>query len=512
MRPLFVSAGVFGAGCLIVSALAFRDFDLRRNAVEAQHSSVADQYTATLNRRLAAYETFASLAVATFEPRDSFNPNALDDFAARVSGLIPDAFSMVWGVRVEPAQRARLDSVLASKGARVYGPTSSELPPADQPLYVNLDIEPPTPANVSSIGLALNSRSEPKAAIDQAVELKKIIATAPLRLVQRPSDPALVVYGPILQGDQVLGVLGFSFLFSQLMSSSLPAMTQTIIDAHAPDFGPVFQTGAPSSGPMVVRRVSFAGREYEMRLHFEGSGSSLSDILWLFTLGLLVVSFVSLVTFILLRNTLTLQNALASKALAEEGLRVLVAELNHRILNTCTVAIALARQSFKDSPEAFSEFQGRLSAMAAGLGSTQTSELRDIIAQVTNHFGSQIDARGGRIELSRLAAQLVPLAVHELMTNSMKHGAIGRGDTVTITWGLEGDIFGFSWKERRDDGSQVTEAPAGQSFGTQLLIRLIPQQLGGEASLGWRESAFRYDLRVPRNNVLTSNVRAVRPH
>jgi two-component sensor histidine kinase len=504
MRPLLMSVGVFSLGCILCGALAIRDSVLRAESALVEHESLADRYAADLSRKLATYETFARLSAATFQPQDPFDPEALTAFAGRVLGLIPNAYSMVWGVRVSPSERPLLIDALARKNATLFGPTAGDVPPPDEVLYVNLDIEPPTGPNLSSVGLALNSRPQPKAAIEKAVESNRPVATSPLRLIQNPSEPALIIYGPVSVNGRLLGVLGFSFLFSELMPSPLPANTTlTIVDAAATSFGPVFQAGPPSEASAVTRTITFAGRDYLLRLQVHSENGLVQSGLSIFGFGVTIALLLALLTFSILRNNVALQAALSSKEAAEKVLQTIVGELNHRVRNTCAMAIALARQSFKETPEAFAEFQGRLSALAAGLGSSETAELRAMAEEVTRSFRTNVDVSGREIKLSFAAAQLLPLAIHELMTNSLKHGALGKDQRVILSWDLQADTFRLTWTELQTGGPQIESntIPARRSFGTQLLARLIPQQLGGQAELGWHEGKYRYDLIVPSKSV-----------
>ena len=80
------------------------------------------------------------------------------------------------------------------------------------------------------------------------------------------------------------------------------------------------------------------------------------------------------------------------------------------------------------------------------------------------------------IHLGEDAAQAISLAVHELVTNSIKYGALaGRGD-LRVSWRREGDEVQLDWIE-----SELPDTPhiATESFGTQFIRTLIERQLKG---------------------------------
>jgi two-component sensor histidine kinase len=69
------------------------------------------------------------------------------------------------------------------------------------------------------------------------------------------------------------------------------------------------------------------------------------------------------------------------------------------------------------------------------------------------------------------------LAVNELATNALKHGALAtKQGRVEVHWKLEGNHLVLDWLEA--DGPDVRTG-ALESFGSRLLRRLIEGQLGG---------------------------------
>lgn len=99
------------------------------------------------------------------------------------------------------------------------------------------------------------------------------------------------------------------------------------------------------------------------------------------------------------------------------------------------------------------------------------------------------------------AARMIGLAIHELATNAVKHGALATPDgRVDVRWGVtrrdEVDRLDLRWCERSSVGRDHRQ-PAGAGFGTRLLARWAPAQLRGSAVLDLSEDGLRYRLEAP---------------
>jgi two-component sensor histidine kinase len=91
---------------------------------------------------------------------------------------------------------------------------------------------------------------------------------------------------------------------------------------------------------------------------------------------------------------------------------------------------------------------------------------------------------GPAVGLSPHAAELVTLAIHELATNSVKYGALGRGDgRLNVSWEcLAGDgtqRLQFTWQETglKNGGS------GSAGFGTELITQRVPYELNGRGEI-----------------------------
>ncbi len=179
---------------------------------------------------------------------------------------------------------------------------------------------------------------------------------------------------------------------------------------------------------------------------------------------------------------------------AEEHLRLVINELNHRVKNTLAMTQALGAQSFRsadDLKQAHDKFTGRIMALARA-NDLLTGErwvgasLRDVIEMAMEGYFSpdagRYDIEGPHLELSSKTALSLSMALHELATNAFKYGSWS-SDTgrVVIAWSLApGERLHLEWRE--SGGPQVS-TPTSRGFGSRLIERGLAAELSGEVRL-----------------------------
>jgi two-component system CheB/CheR fusion protein len=196
---------------------------------------------------------------------------------------------------------------------------------------------------------------------------------------------------------------------------------------------------------------------------------------------------------------------------AEEQLRTLVSELNHRVRNMLQVVIGLANQTMSRSSDVqqFEKaFMGRMQSLARAYevlarGGWQEVSVADLLKIQLAPFaaeGNRCTHEGEKVMLTANAALALGLVLYELATNATKYGALSVPDgRVDISWRLErkGDADAallFSWRER--DGPTVSE-PERRGFGTELLQRQLRYELNGNATLDFHQDGLRVMLEIP---------------
>lgn len=207
---------------------------------------------------------------------------------------------------------------------------------------------------------------------------------------------------------------------------------------------------------------------------------------------------------------------LADEASAERqrsGARqeLLIAELNHRVRNILGLIRGLIRQA-QPEEEAVRNFvkvvDGRIHALARAhnqitedhWGPAWLQALIDAEAAAFVEEGDRIISDGDPILLNPQAYSTMALVLHELVTNSSKYGSLSvPGGTVHLSWRCvaRGDLL-LEWRDR---GGPPVAPPSRKGFGTTIIERSVPYDLGGEAVVRYRESGFEADFCIPARHV-----------
>lgn len=188
---------------------------------------------------------------------------------------------------------------------------------------------------------------------------------------------------------------------------------------------------------------------------------------------------------------------------AEERQNLLTREVDHRAKNALALAQSIVRLTRGENVKAYIQaVEGRINALARvhtilSLSSWQGAELGRLVEEELAPYstGDQIVSNGSEIQLQPATAQTLALALHELVTNSAKYGALSTlAGRLTVKWESHADILKMVWEER--DGPLV-EKPVSRGFGTRTVIASIESQLGGQAEFDWRSEGLICRLSVP---------------
>ena len=188
---------------------------------------------------------------------------------------------------------------------------------------------------------------------------------------------------------------------------------------------------------------------------------------------------------------------------AEERQNLLAREVDHRAKNALALAQSIVRLTRGDDVKAYVQaVEGRINALARvhtilSLSSWQSAEIGKLVDEELAPYstGDQIAFDGSEIQLRPATAQTLALALHELVTNSVKYGALSTASgRLSISWEAHADMLQMVWEEK--DGP-VVEKPASRGFGTRSVIASIESQLGGHAEFDWRSEGLICRLSVP---------------
>lgn len=199
---------------------------------------------------------------------------------------------------------------------------------------------------------------------------------------------------------------------------------------------------------------------------------------------------------------------------AEEHVKLLIAEVNHRARNLLSVVMAVANQTATSGdPKTFTtRLSDRIDGLAAGQdllveSEWQGVEIIDLVRTQLSPFKDLIGTRvlidGPPARLTPVAAQGIGMALHELATNAAKYGALSNLDgTVRIGWLIEHTSkpsFLMSWEE--DGGPKVT-VPTREGFGSIVVRRMAAAAINGLAEMTYRENGVAWNLTGPAESAL----------
>jgi two-component sensor histidine kinase len=201
------------------------------------------------------------------------------------------------------------------------------------------------------------------------------------------------------------------------------------------------------------------------------------------------------------------QREIAERKSAEERLTTLAGEVDHRAKNMLALMQAMVRLTKAPTTTDYvALLTGRINALAQTHALLAASRWRgadiqqivaDELAPYQAEGRTQVSATGWSVQLAPGAAQSVAIAVHELVTNAVKYGALSTpAGRVALTWDVDahGNIV-MVWQE---SGGPPVRAPSRQGFGTMAIDRMISQQLGGRVGFDWNPAGLRCATVFPR--------------
>lgn len=197
----------------------------------------------------------------------------------------------------------------------------------------------------------------------------------------------------------------------------------------------------------------------------------------------------------------------------EMALTSLMREVSHRSKNLLAIVLSIAARTatHADSIDDFLlKFRGRVQALAwtqdlvtenDWLG---TSFERLVLAQLAHGRREPphgIRLRGDNPTLGPNAAMHVGLAIHELVTNATRHGALSVGAPGAIRIGARLEHANGSDMQLVIDWLEEIlpdrADPEPDHFGSIILRQVVPRSLGGQAEFDIGKAGVRYRLVVP---------------
>lgn len=191
---------------------------------------------------------------------------------------------------------------------------------------------------------------------------------------------------------------------------------------------------------------------------------------------------------------------------AEEGSELLAGEMSHRVKNLLAIAAGLTQLTSR-SAASVEEMTGELTERLTSLGRAhdlvrplpgeqgKAALLGDLMSVLlspyedTGAFSGRIRVAVPRMGVGEATATTLAMVVHELATNSVKHGALSSATgTLDVTGRTEDDKVYITWAET--GGPQVLQEPQMTGFGSRMIQRSVTSRLSGALTYDWQESGL----------------------
>lgn len=193
---------------------------------------------------------------------------------------------------------------------------------------------------------------------------------------------------------------------------------------------------------------------------------------------------------------------------AEEHLRLMVNELNHRVKNTLATVQSIALQTFRGpaaEAAARAAFEARLMALSEAhsvltRANWESAHMNEIAAGALAPFrngageANRITAGGEDVQLRPQTTLALSMALHELASNAIKYGALSVQDgRVDLHWSRNGERLQINWREM---GGPLVQPPQRRGFGSRL-IEGLARELNGTVRLDYPPSGLACSIDFP---------------
>ena len=112
------------------------------------------------------------------------------------------------------------------------------------------------------------------------------------------------------------------------------------------------------------------------------------------------------------------------------------------------------------------------------------------VASVDDKKAAYISVQGDAVTLNAAAAQNLALAVHELITNSLKYGSLSCEEgRVKLRWSVDEQGLRLSWEETNGPAPKI---PEKKGFGSEILRVIFPAP-----QLAFPASGFQFNGTMP---------------
>jgi len=200
---------------------------------------------------------------------------------------------------------------------------------------------------------------------------------------------------------------------------------------------------------------------------------------------------------------------ITDRKVAEERQALLAREVDHRAKNALALVQSIVRLTRASDIAAYTTaVEGRIRALSRAhtilsLSRWQGADMRGLVEEELAPYRSgetaKVETSGPNVSLQPAAAQSLALALHELVTNAAKYGALSSiSGRVHLAWELNPGTLVLKWSET---GGPPTQPPSSPGFGTRIITASIEGQLAGQTTFEWRPEGLQCVLSVPRDDM-----------
>ena len=201
---------------------------------------------------------------------------------------------------------------------------------------------------------------------------------------------------------------------------------------------------------------------------------------------------------------------------AEEGHELLAGEMSHRVKNLLAVAASLTRMTSRSAGTVV-EMAGDLAQRLTSLGRAhdlvrplpgsegKAALLGDLLTILLapyddpTPFSGRIRVAVPRMGVGEKTATTLAMVMHELATNSVKHGSLSAAAGVLdISGATDGDEVVLTWAE--SGGPPVTEPAQMGGFGSRMIERSLAQ-VKGVIAYDWQPAGLVVTLRMDKDRL-----------
>lgn len=491
----------------------------REMALAADTTALAGE----LQRRADENVAYVVATASLFEASPQVSDEKFGKFIVDMSGGSDKrgAVGIGWAIWSKPGQHA----ATAAELRRIH-PDRTDLDfdtNGTAPKAIVGMLQPATEQNRKAIGFDMYSEAVRRDAIDRAIRDGKPALTGLVHLVQDRQDqsiPAALLYVPVLassSGNNSADIRGLAYSPIRIGEFLQNATSNTgrnfsrieLYDEQANSDRLLFALGGePPDAARATRTIDFAGRKWIVVASAPAANRLTQTSLIVAVLGTMLSLLLMATAWYMTARAADDQQVLERLTEEAEIRASLTRELNHRVKNTLANVLSIVSLTHRRATDLDSFVEGltgRLRALSATHDLLSQRDWKDApvsdvvqseLAPFLDHGDGKASFSGPDILLGPNDALSLGLALHELATNASKYGALSVPDGhVSVSWKpVSDDLCEVVWVER---GGPTVTAPRRRGFGTELIEKIVSQQLRQAVTLTFDPDGVTCRIPVP---------------